>query len=93
MFNTKGGQGGGGGRGQGGGGGRGQGGGGGRGQGGGGGRGQGGGGGRGQGSGGQGLGPGDNCICPNCGKIAPHKIGVPCIETTCPECGKLMNRQ
>lgn len=71
--------------------GRGQGGGGGRGKGGGGGRGK--GGGRGRKSGGQGLGPGNNCICPNCGKTVPHKQGVPCTETACPECGQMMNRE
>ena len=56
----------------------------------GGGRGQGQGGGRQQG--GRGLGPGGECLCPNCGHKAPHKRGVPCYKQKCPECGTTMTR-
>jgi len=50
------------------------------------------GGGRGRG-GGFGLGPGGNCVCPNCGKVVPHKLGTPCMQMTCPDCGARMTRQ
>ena len=32
------------------------------------------------------------CICPQCGYIAPHQIGVPCYAMTCPRCGSIMVR-
>jgi Pyruvate/2-oxoacid:ferredoxin oxidoreductase delta subunit len=35
----------------------------------------------------------DNCICPRCGGIIPHRPGVPCYKTACPNCGSLMTRQ
>ncbi|MBN1272242.1 MAG: hypothetical protein JXB26_08210 [Candidatus Aminicenantes bacterium] len=57
----------------------------------GGGQGRGGGGGQGRG-GGRGLGPGGNCVCPSCGAKAPHKLGVPCYQQTCPKCGSRMTR-
>ena len=60
-------------------------------------RGRGGGGGRGFRGGRQwGWGPGrspDNCICPNCGAIVPHRLGLPCFHTKCPKCGSQMTRQ
>ena len=36
---------------------------------------------------------GGNCICPNCGFIAPHKPGTPCFQTKCPRCASPMTRQ
>jgi len=55
------------------------------------GRGQGRGGGRGR-MGGSGLGPGGNCVCPKCGKTVTHKLGVPCYQVNCPDCGTAMVR-
>lgn len=55
--------------------------------------------GRGQGRGGMGrqggrsLGPGGQCVCPACGKTAPHQRGVPCTQQKCPQCGAAMTRQ
>jgi len=34
-----------------------------------------------------------NCICPKCGKVKSHCLGIPCFRTKCPECGSLMTRQ
>jgi hypothetical protein len=34
-----------------------------------------------------------NCICPNCNTVIPHKRGVPCFQTACPNCGRLMTRK
>lgn len=51
--------------------------------------------GRGQGMGqgrGGGFGAGGECICPSCGKKAPHQRGTPCNEIKCPDCGTLMTR-
>ena len=39
------------------------------------------------------AGPGGNCICPNCGHKAPHKVGQPCFEIACPKCGTEMTRE
>ncbi len=50
------------------------------------------GGGRGRQSGGFGLGPGGDCVCPNCGTRTPHQRGIPCYEQKCPKCGSLMTR-
>lgn len=50
-----------------------------------------GGGGRGR-MGGFALGPGGNCVCPSCGKTAPHVQGVPCNQKQCPSCGAAMTR-
>ena len=58
-----------------------------------------GGGGRGAGGGGRGrgggfaMGPGGNCVCPNCGREAPHVRGTPCYRRKCPECGAAMTRK
>ena len=54
--------------------------------------------GRGQGRGGRGrmggfgLGPGGECVCPNCGYRVPHQRGVPCYTIKCPKCGTPMTR-
>ncbi len=42
--------------------------------------------------GGFGLGSGDNCVCPSCGKTASHQKGVPCMQVKCPNCGSNMTR-
>ena len=44
-------------------------------------------------NGGLGLGPGGNLVCPDCGYIMPHQIGVPCYTVQCPKCGTTMARQ
>ena len=49
-------------------------------------------GGRGRHPGGFGLGPGGECVCPNCGNKVPHQRGVPCYEHSCPKCGQPMTR-
>jgi hypothetical protein len=52
--------------------------------------------GRGSGRGRQGgfaAGPGGECVCPKCGKTAPHQRGAPCVQMTCPACGAAMTRQ
>ncbi len=54
--------------------------------------------GRGAGRGGRGrqggfaMGPGGNCVCPNCGATALHQRGVPCYKQKCPNCGAAMTR-
>ena len=42
--------------------------------------------------GGFGLGPGKECVCPNCGAKVPHQRGVPCYTLKCPKCGSRMTR-
>lgn len=39
-----------------------------------------------------GAGPGGNCVCPNCGTVAPHQVGTPCYDISCPQCGAKMAR-
>lgn len=39
------------------------------------------------------AGPGGDCVCPKCGHTAPHKIGQPCYQMTCPKCGARMTRE
>jgi len=56
------------------------------------GRGMGRGGGRG-GMGGFAMGPGGNCVCPQCGKSIPHAVGQACYQVKCPSCGAAMTRQ
>lgn len=43
--------------------------------------------------GGGGIGIGGNCVCPSCGAIATHQVGVPCNSIKCPKCGAMMVRQ
>ena len=41
------------------------------------------------------FGPGrfpSDCICPRCGLIEPHQLGIPCFRTKCPRCGSPMTR-
>lgn len=44
--------------------------------------------GRGQGrrAGRAGRGPGDECVCPQCGYREPHRQGEPCLQRQCPKC-------
>ena len=35
----------------------------------------------------------ENCLCPNCGIIVPHRAGLPCFQTKCPKCKSPMARQ
>jgi predicted amidophosphoribosyltransferase len=39
------------------------------------------------------LGPGGDCICPNCEHKIRHRRGVPCQEEQCPACGTKMLRE
>jgi hypothetical protein len=41
---------------------------------------------------GKGMGPGGECVCPDCGHRQPHKRGVPCFRQICPKCGSTMAR-
>ncbi len=41
---------------------------------------------------GQGMGPGGDCICSNCGHREPHQLAVPCYHRKCPKCGAPMTR-
>ncbi len=43
-------------------------------------------------AGGFGLGPGGECICPNCNHHELHKRGTPCYKKKCPKCGTSMTR-
>jgi hypothetical protein len=38
------------------------------------------------------AGPGGSCVCPRCGYTAPHTVGTPCYQQTCPKCGSRMTR-
>jgi len=38
------------------------------------------------------AGPGGSCVCPKCGYTAPHTVGTPCYQQTCPKCGSRMTR-
>jgi hypothetical protein len=52
--------------------------------------------GRGQGRGRMGgpfaAGPGGFCVCPNCGYKEGHRLGQPCNNKSCPECGSTLTR-
>jgi len=39
------------------------------------------------------AGPGGECVCPACGNALPHRVGQPCNEMSCPNCGTRMNRR
>ncbi len=39
-----------------------------------------------------GAGPGGNCVCPSCGAVVPHKVGIPCYSISCPQCSAKMTR-
>lgn len=39
------------------------------------------------------VGPLETCICPNCERVVPHRRGLPCFQTRCPNCGAFMTRQ
>ena len=39
------------------------------------------------------AGPGGECICSQCGTVAPHSVGVPCSQQNCPKCGATMVRR
>jgi hypothetical protein len=45
---------------------------------------------RGRGRGG--MGPGGECLCPNCGHREPHRLGEPCYSRKCPRCETPMTR-
>ncbi|OPY00334.1 MAG: hypothetical protein A4E59_00002 [Syntrophorhabdus sp. PtaB.Bin027] len=38
-------------------------------------------------------GPPTECVCPQCGHVAPREPGVPCFQRRCPQCGSFMARQ
>ena len=40
-----------------------------------------------------GIGPGGNCICPQCGNKVSHQAGMPCYSVKCPSCGVKMVRE
>jgi hypothetical protein len=49
--------------------------------------------GRGRSNGGRiGMGPGGDCLCPNCKYREPHKLSEPCFSRKCPQCGTPMTR-
>ena len=43
--------------------------------------------------GGGGIGVGGNCVCPSCGTIVSHQVGVPCSSINCPKCRTTMIRK
>lgn len=38
-------------------------------------------------------GPPTECVCPQCGLVAPREPGVPCFQRRCQQCGSFMARQ
>jgi len=43
--------------------------------------------------GGFGLGPGGDCVCPDCGYSIPHQLWIPCNDSRCPHCDTIMERK
>lgn len=41
----------------------------------------------------EGVGVDGKCICPSCGNIVNHQIGIPCNQIKCTKCGTLMVRE
>lgn len=39
------------------------------------------------------AGPGDYCVCPDCGHRVPHDRALPCYQRECPRCGRRMTRE
>ncbi len=39
-----------------------------------------------------GAGPGGQCVCPSCKAKIAHRLGIPCYQSKCPECGAAMVR-
>ncbi|MCK9448987.1 MAG: hypothetical protein M0Q41_08405 [Bacteroidales bacterium] len=39
------------------------------------------------------YGPGGFCICAKCNTKVPHKTGMKCTDSKCPECGHTMIRE
>ncbi len=39
------------------------------------------------------MGPGGTCMCPACEETIEHKLGIPCQEERCPDCGAKMLRE
>lgn len=39
-----------------------------------------------------GVGPGGECVCPQCGVKLPHQVGTPCYSVSCPKCQTKMIR-
>jgi len=39
-----------------------------------------------------GSGPGNYCVCRNCGYRLPHIVNRPCNQMYCPKCGSLMTK-
>lgn len=35
----------------------------------------------------------DQCVCPGCGAVMPHRPGVPCSQQVCEHCGARMTRE
>jgi hypothetical protein len=40
-----------------------------------------------------GAGPAGECVCPKCGTVATHEVGIPCYKKNCPKCGAKMVRR
>jgi len=32
----------------------------------------------------------EQCRCPRCGTVVPHRRGIPCLKVDCPRCGSKM---
>jgi predicted Fe-Mo cluster-binding NifX family protein len=39
------------------------------------------------------AGPGEYCLCPQCGNREIHQAGIPCLQMQCPKCGSTMVRE